>query len=139
MPTVYGNFVNRNGSEIEQDLKLRVAPFTATVRVLPFGRSRPVQPYVGGGVGVLSYRYSETGDFVDFTDNSVFRDSFAGSGTATGPTVLGGVRVPLGAWDFGGEVRWQKAKGDLPADLGFAGDVIDLGGWNYLATVNIHF
>ena len=29
-----------NGSEIEQDLKLRIVPFTATFRFLPFGRSR---------------------------------------------------------------------------------------------------
>lgn len=139
VPSVYADLVNRNGAEIEQDLKLRMVPFTATVRFLPFGRSAGLQPYIGGGVAIINYRYSEAGEFVDFTDKSVFRDSFAGSGTATGPTVLGGVRVPLGAWDFGGEIRWQKAKGDLPADLGFAGDVIDLGGWNYLATVNIHF
>ena len=43
VPSVYADLVNRNGDEIEQDLKLRVAPFTATVRVLPFGRSRAVQ------------------------------------------------------------------------------------------------
>ncbi len=139
VPSVYANLVNRNGAEIEQDLKLRTVPFTATVRFLPLGRSGGLQPYIGAGVAVISYRYSEAGEFVDFTDKSVFRDSFAGSGTATGPTVLGGVRVPLGAWDLGAEVRWQKAKGDLAAGLGFSGDVIDLGGWNYLATVNIHF
>ena len=139
VPSVYAGLVNRNGAEIEQDMKLRMVPFTATVRFLPFGRSAGLQPYIGGGVAIINYRYSEAGEFVDFTDNSVFRDSFVGSGTATGPTVLGGVRVRLGAWDLGGEVRWQKAKGDLPAGRGFAGEVIDLGGWNYLATVNIHF
>lgn len=139
VPSVYADLVNSNGAEIEQDLKLRMVPFTATVRFLPFGRSAGLQPYIGGGVAIINYRYSEAGEFVDFTDNSVFRDTFVGKGTATGPTVLGGLRVPLGSWDFGGEVRWQRAKGDLPADLGFAGDVIDLGGWNYLATINIHF
>ncbi len=139
VPSVYAYLENSNGAEIEQDLKLRMVPFTATVRFLPFGRSAGLQPYIGGGVAIINYRYSESGEFVDFTDNSVFRDTFAASGTATGPTVLGGVRVPLGSWDFGGEVRWQRAKGDLPEDLGFAGDEINLGGWNYLATINIHF
>lgn len=139
VPSVYADLVNRNGSEIEQDLKLRMVPFTATVRFLPFGRSAGVQPYLGAGVAIINYRYSEAGDFVDFTDNSVFRDSFVGTGTATGPTVLGGVRFPLGAWDLGGEVRWQDAEGDLPTDLGFAGDKIDLGGWHYLATINVRF
>src|SRR5262249_34246921 len=36
-PAVYTNFVNSNGSEIEQDLKLRIVPITATVRFLPLG------------------------------------------------------------------------------------------------------
>jgi hypothetical protein len=87
----------------------------------------------------VNWRYSESGEFVDFTDRSTFRDNFVGKGTATGPTVLGGVRFPVGNWAIGGEVRWQDAKGDLPSDLGFAGSTVDLGGWNYLATFNIRF
>ena len=85
--------VNRDGSEIEQDLKLRIAPFTVTVRLLPFGRSRAVQPYLGGGIGLFNYRYSEVGDFVDFTDRSVFRDQFVAKGTETGARGAG--RHPL--------------------------------------------
>src|SRR5215204_647427 len=37
VPTVYLDYVNADRSEIEQDLKLRVVPFTATVRFLPIG------------------------------------------------------------------------------------------------------
>lgn len=138
VPTVYDDFVNRNGDEIEQDLKLRVAPFTATVRVLPFGRSRAVQPYLGGGIGLFSYRYSEVGDFVDFTDRSVFRGQFVAKGTEVGPVALAGIRFPIGdAWSLGGEVRYQKASADLSED--FLGTKIDLGGFHYLATVRIKF
>jgi hypothetical protein len=139
VPSVYSSYVNRNGAEIEQDLKLRAVPFTATVRFLPLGRGAGVEPYIGAGVAVINFRYAESGEFVDFTDGSIFRDDFVGSGTATGPTVLGGVRIPLDSWSFGGEVRWQKALGNLPTDLGFAGDKIDLGGWNYLATFSVRF
>jgi len=139
VPSVYAYEVRRNGTEIEQDLKLRMVPFTATVRLLPMGRSAGIEPYIGAGVAVINWRYAETGDFVDFTDRSTFRDSFVGDGTATGPVILGGVRIPLGAWGFGGEVRWQRATGDLPPELGFAGDKVDLGGWNYLATFNVRF
>lgn len=140
VPSVYAQLVHDNdGAEIEQDLKLRMVPFTATVRFLPLGRSAGIEPYIGAGVAIINWRYSESGEFVDFTDGSIFRDSFVGKGTATGPTVLGGIRIPLGSWGFGGEIRWQDAKGDLPADLGFAGDKIDLGGWNYLATINVRF
>lgn len=138
VPTVYADFVNRNGREIAQDLKLRVAPVTATARVLPFGRSRPVQPYLGVGIGGFAYRYSEVGDFVDFTDRSVFSDRFIARGTAVGPVVLGGLRFALGdAWALGGEVRYQKAEADLSDD--FLGTKLDLGGMHYLMTLNIRF
>ena len=139
VPSVYTGYVNANRSEIEQDLKLRTVPFTATVRWLPLGRSAGIEPYFGAGVAVVNFRYSESGQFVDFTDGSIFRDTFVGSGTATGPTVLGGIRIPVGGWALGGEVRWQRAIGDLPADEAFAGSKIDLGGFNYLATFNIRF
>jgi Outer membrane protein beta-barrel domain len=137
--TVYSDFENANGAEIEQDLKLRIVPFTATVRFLPLGRSRGVQPYIGAGVAVLAYRYSETGEFVDFTDGSIFRDSFVSSGSATGPTILGGVRFPFGAWGIGGELRYQNAEGELDDDKGFSGSKIDLSGWTYAATFNVRF
>ena len=139
VPSVYSNLVNDNGSEIEQDLKLRVVPFTATVRFLPLGHTTGVEPYIGAGVAILNYRYSETGQFVDFSDSSIFRDSFVGKGTATGPVVLAGVRFPVGMVGIGGEIRYQSAKDDLPSDLGFSGSKIDLGGWTYAATFNVRF
>lgn len=139
VPSVYANLVNANGAEIEQDLKLRMVPFTATVRFLPLGRSAGIEPYIGGGIALVNFRYSESGDFVDSSDRSIFRDTFVGTGTATGATILGGIRVPVDAWSFGGEVRWQRALGDLPASEGFAGPKVDLGGWNYLVTLQVKF
>ncbi len=138
VPTVYNDFVNTNGTEIEQDLKLRIVPFTATVRWLPLGHHNGVEPYVGAGVGIFNYRYSESGQFLA-TDNSIFRGTFVGSGTATGPVVLGGVRVPVGSWGVGGELRYQSAEGSLPADQDFSGSKIDLGGFTYSFTINVRF
>lgn len=139
-PAVYDAVVNNSDqSDIVQDLNLRVVPFTATVRFLPLGRHDGLVPYVGAGVGVFAYHYNESGQFVDPTDNSIFRDSFTGSGTAVGPVILGGVRFPVGMLEPGFEVRWQSAKGDLPASEGFAGSKIDLGGMNYLFTMNFRF
>ena len=103
------------------------------------GRSNGIEPYIGGGLGVFNWRYRETGEWVDPTDNSIFPGSFVGSGTATGPVVLGGVRVPVGPLSFGGEVKWQDAKGNLPADQDFAGSKIDLGGVTYAVTFKIRF
>jgi hypothetical protein len=140
VPSVYAIPVHEDGREIEQDLKLRIAPITASVRFLPTGRYATVQPYIGIGAGILNWRYSETGEFVDFSDDTIFRDRFAASGTEVAPVVLGGVRFLADVWTVGGEVRWQKASADTGgASAGFVegGDKIDLGGWT--ANFNIHF
>jgi hypothetical protein len=138
VPTTYIALVNPDQTEIRQELKLRIVPFTATIRVLPFGNNAPIQPYIGAGVGVYAWRYSETGDFVG-ANNVTFTDSFVGSGTAVGPVILGGVRVPIGAVSIGGEIRWQAGLGTLPTSADFAGPKIDLGGVNYLLTFNVRF
>ena len=137
-PTLYTNFTNADGTDITQDLKLRVVPFTATFRVLPFGQNAPIQPYVGAGAAIYAWRYSETGQFLD-NQNNVFTGNFVGSGTAAGPVVLGGVRIPTRPVGFGGEIRWQKAEGNLPSDQGFAGQKINLGGFSYLVVFNVKF
>ena len=140
VPSVYRNTVNANGSEIEQELKLRMVPLTATVRFLPLGHGS-VEPYVGAGIGAFRWRYSETGDFVDFSDNSIFRDRFIANGTAFGPVVLGGIRFPFAdMWDVGFEGRYQWAEGDTkPAESGLLGSKIDLGGFNAAVTLHVRF
>lgn len=139
VPSADADFRNSNGRLIEQDLRLRIVPFTATLRWLPLGHRDAFVPYIGAGVGVMRWRYTETGEFVDLDDGSIFRGSFVGTGAATGPVILGGARFPVGSVDIGGEIRYQSAVGDLPADQGFAGSRIDLGGFSYLVTFNVRF
>lgn len=140
VPTIYTGYTHPGGAEIEQELKLRNVPLTATVRVLPLGRGSAFQPYLGGGIGVNFWRYSETGDFIDFTRVGlpIFRDSYVATGTAIGPVAVFGVRVPVGSASFGGEIRYQKAEGDLD-ELDFLAPKIDLGGFHYVATFGIRF
>jgi opacity protein-like surface antigen len=138
MHSVYLDYVNADGSEIPQDFKLRVVPITGLLRVLPLGRRTAVQPYLAAGVGVLPWRYSETGEFID-ADGNIFRDSFVGSGTAVGPVVGGGVRFAVSpGFAFGGEIRHQWGEGNLNANE-FNGTKIDLGGFTYLGTVIFRF
>jgi hypothetical protein len=139
VPTVYANFTDTNGSEIEQSLRLQIVPVAFTLRLLPFGHSSPVQPYIGGGLGLLRWNYRESGDFIDFSGGrrTVFNDTFEANGTATGPIVLGGIRFSGDVLAVGGEFRYQKADGDLNDD--FVGSKIDLGGWTYQATVGVRF
>jgi len=138
--SVYRGLVNADGSEIEQTLKFRVSPFTASVRFLPVGHG-PVEPYVGIGVGVFNWRWSESGEFVDTSDNSIFRATYVADGTSVGPVILAGVRAPVGnAFDVGGEVQFQKATADIDQqETGLLGNKIDLGGWHALFTMHIRF
>ncbi len=138
VPSIYDALVNVDGSEIEQDLKLRQVPMSATVRFLPIGRRASVQPYIGAGIGAINWRYTETGEFVDFNDD-IFRASYEAKGTEVGPVILGGIRFPVAdVWLIGGEVRWHSAKGNTGGiDEGFLGDKIDLGGLT--ASFAMHF
>lgn len=142
--SVYTDWLASDGSEIQQELKLRRVPMEFTARVLPFGHSNAVQPYVGGGIAVISWRYEEEGEFIDFddllpgADPPIFRDTFSDSGTSVGPVILGGVRYAAGGFALGGEVRWTKAEGDLDPDQFFA-PKIDLGGWTYQFTIGLRF
>lgn len=139
--TIYDDYVRPDGSEIEQQLKLRIVPMTATVRLLPLGRFAAFQPYVGGGIGVYNWRYSETGDFIDFSvaGSPVFRESYVATGTSIGPVAIFGARVPIGSSaSIGGEVRYQKAEGDLD-ERDFLGPKIDLGGFHYAATFGVRW
>ena len=139
-PAVYANRVRPGGAEIEQDLKLRIVPVSALVKIYPTGRRSFVQPYVGAGVSYYAWRYSEAGEFVDFRDNSIFRDAFVDSGAKVGGMGLAGVRFATSdSVMFGGEFRYQAGRADLDPDKGFAADKLDLGGFSSLFTVQFRF
>ena len=136
VPTVYWDYKDSDGTEIDLDMKLRQIPIDFTIRFLPLGHSRGVQPYFGAGISLVHWRYSETGEYLadDFT---IRRGNFVDDGNAVGGVVLGGIRFATDSFSIGGEVRYQKAEGDLSND--FFVPKIDLGGWKYQATVGIRF
>ena len=140
--SVYDDFVNLDGTEIEQDFKLRVTPVTATARFFPFGQRSAIQPYAGAGVGFFNWRYSEVGEFVDFStfDLEVFRDQFVAAGNDVGAVYLGGVRVLAGSrYAVGVEFRYQDVQGVVGIDQGFLKERIDLGGLTTSFTFNVRF
>jgi hypothetical protein len=139
VPAIYEFVTRPDDTEIDQDLKLRVVPLTATLKFVPTGRDAGLQPYVGAGIAALRWSYSEAGEFVDPVDSSIFRDSFTAEGTEIAPVVFGGLRAPIGASTMlGGEVRYQRADVELPED-DFLGDRLDLGGWTFLANLTWRF
>jgi hypothetical protein len=137
VPSIYAHLQHNDQSEIEQDLKLRTIPVSFTARFLPLGRGS-LEPYIGAGLTAIAWRYSETGEFVD-SDFTIFPARYVAKGTATGPTILGGVRGVAGNWVVGGEVRWQKAEAKGLLEEGFPGDRLDLGGWTTNFTFGVRF
>jgi opacity protein-like surface antigen len=142
VPSVYTEFIDEDGTEIDQESRMRLMPVAVTVRVLPLGQTSPVQPYLGGGLAIVAWRYSEFGEFIDFQrNNAIFREQYVASGNATGPVILGGLRFAGDAMSGGFEVRYHSA--DAPLGDRFATldpDLrIDVGGWTYQATVGVRF
>jgi hypothetical protein len=136
--SVYQDFIDTDGTEIEQDLRLRLVPIAFTVRVLPLGQRNALQPYFGAGLGVINWRYSEFGEFVDFGNNrQIFEDQFVADGNETGPVVVAGLRFGGEVLSAGGEIRYHSASADL--DDRFAGSKLDLGGWTYNFTMGVRF
>ena len=142
VPSVYAEFTDVDGSEIEQDLRLRLVPISFTMRVLPLGQRSGVQPYFGAGLGVFNWRYSESGEFVDFTrQRAIFREQYVASGSETGPIVLGGLRFAGESVSAGVEVRYHSADAPLGSAFGSTrpNPRIDLGGWTYQFTIGMRF
>ena len=136
--SVYTDYVDDDGTEIDQDLRLRLVPIAFTVRLTPLGRTSNVQPYIGAGLGIINWRYSETGEFADFDQGgTIFREQYVADGSQTGPVVVGGIRFVGDALSAGGELRYHAADAEL--DERFAGPRIDLGGWTYNFTIGYRF
>jgi hypothetical protein len=142
-PTVYAGYTHdetKNFSEIQQELQLRVVPVTAMMRFLA-GHPGAFQPYVGVGISALNFRYSESGEFIDFDElirSNTFRTfpaRYIATGTVAAPVVAAGLRVPIGGdiWGFTAEWRYQGGVGKTGGlDHGFLDDKIDLGGTSLL-------
>ena len=138
--SVYANLTHADNSEIMQDLRLRQITESFSGRYLFLPRGSPIEPYAGAGLVAINYEYSETGEFVDLNDLSIFPAQFKTSGTVAGPVILGGVRGHIGhKFIAGGEFRWQKATADVPVSDGFLGTKLDLTGWQGNVTFGFRF
>jgi len=146
--SVYRDMVNGHGTdttaddtEIPQTLRLQNIPVSCVVRFLG-GKIGHFQPYAGGGIVVSFFNYTESGEFVDTSDFTVFSDKFQVKDIAFGPVILGGVRCPLGgdvyALNFEGRYQWSVGNTGGAA-AGFLGDKIDLSGWALTSSFLIRF
>jgi hypothetical protein len=87
----------------------------------------------------MRFEVRQTGDFVDFVDQSIFFDVFRAFGWSPSAQVLGGVDIHMFRrlfLTFDGRYRW--AAGDLGSTwIGF--DPLDLTGLRMSAGINVVF
>jgi len=134
----FRDFVGTDDLPIVQETQLTQVPLAASLKLflIPRGRKisqyawvpNPAAPYVGAGVGLEWYKFEQIGEFVDFTDLSIFEATLVSSGWAPTVHVFGGIDVNLQRKMFltvEGRYAWadSKLKDDF---LGF--DPIDLTG-----------
>ena len=92
------------------------------------GRDATVSPYVGIGGGYYDWTLTEDGEFIDFTDLSIFDARFTDSGDSFGWFWVAGVEVPVAdSWRVFAEGRWSRIDDDLSGDFEGLG-TLDLGG-----------
>lgn len=143
----YRHFIASNSTAITQDNSLKQTTLSAGLRWTPTGRGRTISrfafiprrlaPYVGGGVSAGHHSFTQTGQFVDYTDLSIFNDRFATSGWTLGPYVHGGADVQM--WKrlyltMDGRYSWMH--GGLSSDFqGFDG--IDLAGFRWSTGISV--
>ena len=145
----FRHFVDNNNLPIEQNTDFVRAPITASLKyyLAPHGRSlgsfawipTKFSPFLGAGAGVMYYRFSQAGDFVDFRTNGVFNQSYASSGWAPTAHGLAGFDYSLSPrLSLTTEARYAWAKADLGRDYsGFK--PIDLSGLSTTVGIYVRF
>lgn len=136
----YRDFTGTDDLPIQQTTRFQRVPVTASVKayLTPRGRSigsfawipSDLAPYVGAGGGGMWYRFSQSGEFVDFNtaDLEIFNNTLESSGWAPMAQGLVGADLTLTPrLALTGEARYSWAKARLSDQfVGF--DRIDLSG-----------
>lgn len=143
----FRDWVDNDDLPIEQRTQLIRVPLLAGARVylIPRGRSigslawipAPVSAYVGASAGGMWYRFRQTGDFVDFQDNSIFFDELTSQGWTPAGQLSAGVDFSLTTrLGLTAEANhlWSRANLDRDFD---EFDPIDLSGFSVLVGISL--
>ena len=145
----FREFVGTDDLPILQTTEFTRVPVTANVKVYLVDRGRTVSrfawipskvaPYVGGGAGIVWYEFVQDGEFVDFTDETIFFDHLSSSGTSATGHVFGGLDLSIGGpWVLTGEGRYSFGSVEMGEDfVGF--DNIDLNGLQLTVGIGVRF
>jgi opacity protein-like surface antigen len=148
-PSEFRDWVDNDDQPIEQVTTFRRIPLTLSARYYPFDRGHAVgryawiptslSPYVGAGAGVVWYKLTQDGDFVDNTTLEIFHDHLTSSGSTPSAHVFAGAQWwPLPRAGLTAEARY--AWGSATLRDGFSEfESIDLRGFQWTAGVAARF
>ena len=134
----FRNFVDNSQLPIQQTTSFQRTPVTVNARYYLAARGRQIGryawipnrmvPYVGAGIGMMNYEFTQKGDFIDHVTLAVFPDAFHSGGWAPMGQLLAGVEWAMGpGWALRTEARYLTASAAPSND--FAGfHRIDLSG-----------
>lgn len=143
----FRDWIDQNNLPIEQTTRLWRMPITVNVKHYLAPRGRPIGRfawipaarafYVGAGAGMMQYKFSQVGDFVDFDSLTVAPDRFVSTAWTPVLHALAGVDFSLtGHFVLTGEARYTWARGPMGRDfVGF--NRIDLSGISATAGISI--
>lgn len=124
----YRDFVDPAGSGIFHTTSLELTSFEAGLIWNLTDRNATISPYVGVGAGFYDWTLTEAGEFIDFTDLSIFDARFNETGDTLGWFGVVGIEVPVAdSFQVFAEGRWSDMDDDLSGDFAGLG-VLDLSG-----------
>jgi hypothetical protein len=145
--SMYKDWVDNDDQPIEQTTWFRRAPVTINLRynitkaVEPVGSfayiPKKYTPYVGVGAGFVSYKFKQTGDFIDFQDMGVFFHQYESTGISSLVQAMAGLTYAVNArTGLDTQLKYIRSSGEMgPTWRGF--DDIDLSG--VALTTGVHF
>jgi len=124
----YRDFTDQDGLGIFHTTSFELVSLEAGLVWSLTDRNATVSPYVGLGGGYYDWTLTESGEFIDFADLSIFDDRFSESGNTFGWFGVAGIEVPVGGnWRVFAEGRWTEMDDNLSGDFEGLG-ILDLSG-----------
>ena len=134
----FRDWIDNNNQPIVQTTSLRRIPITLGLRHYLTSRGRSIGRfawiparralYVGVGAGMMEYKFSQTGDFIDFQTLNVYSDEYVSQAWTATAHANAGLDIALGRFtmlNLEGRYTWAQA----PMSSDFQGfNHIDLSG-----------
>lgn len=145
----FRDFIDNNNQPIEQTTRFQRVPLTIGIKQYLAARGRSIgryawipariAPYLGAAAGTEWYRFHQDGDFVDYTDNSIYTGVNETSGWGFVAHADAGLEYTLTpALALSGQARYSWASAGVGGDFtGFK--PIDLSGFTTSVGMAIRF